>query len=473
MNQISQRSRRDFLNWGVNGLGATALAAMLQADGQAGDSALPKLAAKAKRAIHICLIGGMSHVDSFDYKPELTKMHGKSLQTDEKPDIFFGKVGQLRKEDFEFKARGESGLMISDMFPHIARHADDLTILRSMESQSANHTPGLFVANSGFEFNGYPSMGSWLSYGLGAETESLPAYVVLNDERGAPNTGASTWSSAFLPSDNQGVVLKGGDQPVRDLFPALKLDGAADAATRQFVNAINQQHMQRTGEDAILAGRIKSYELAAKMQMSIPVVADISGETQAVQESYGINQQQTADMGRRCLLGRRLLERGVRFVQLFSGGPIAGSPRASWDAHENVKDNHTLEAGRIDQPVAALLQDLKQRGMLKDTLVLFTTEFGRTPFAQSDADQVGPGRDHNRYGFSCWMAGAGLKPGFAVGETDEIGWKAVERPIPWHDFHATVLHLFGIDHEKLTFYHNGIQRRLTNVHGDVVSEILA
>jgi len=472
MTQLPATSRREFLDWGVTGLGATALAAMLQQDGR-GDSALPKLAAKAKRAIHVCLIGGLSHVDSFDHKPELTKMHGKSLQTDEKPDIFFGKIGQLRKEDFEFRARGESGLMISDMFPHIAKHADDLTILRSMESQSANHTPGLFVANSGFEFNGYPSMGSWLSYGLGSETESLPAYVVLNDERGAPNTGASTWSSAFLPSDTQGVVLKGGEQPVRDLFPALKLDPATDAATRRFVNAINQQHLQRTGDDAMLAGRIKSYELAAKMQMSIPVVADISEETEVTQQQYGIHQKQTSDMGRRCLLGRRLLERGVRFVQLFSGGPIAGSPRASWDAHENVKDNHTLEAGRIDQPVAALLQDLKQRGMLKDTLVLFTTEFGRTPFAQSDADKVGPGRDHNRYAFSCWMAGAGLKPGFAFGETDDIGWKAVERPIPWHDFHATVLHLFGIDHEKLTFYHNGIQRRLTNVHGDVVSEILA
>ena len=209
------------------------------------------------------------------------------------------------------------------------------------------------------------------------------------------------------------------------------------------------------------------------MQASIPQVADISEETGQTQEEYGIHQTQTADMGRRCLLGRRLLEQGVRFVQLFSGGPIAGSPRASWDAHENVRENHTLEAGRIDQPVAALLRDLKQRGMLKDTLVIFTTEFGRTPFAQSAADKVGPGRDHNRYAFSCWMAGAGLKPGTAIGSTDEVGWKAVERPIPWHDFHATILHLFGNDHERLTYYHNGIQRRLTNVHGDIISEALA
>ena len=468
----NQFPRRDVLNWGVHGLGATALASLLQKDAAA-DEAGPHFSAKAKRAIHICLIGGLSHVDSFDYKPELTKMHGKSLAMDSKPDIFFGQVGLLRKNDWEFKSRGESGLLISDMFPGIAQQADDLTVFRSMVSQSANHTPGLFVANSGFEFNGYPSMGSWISYGLGAETDSLPAYVVLNDERGAPNTGASTWSSAFLPSSTQGVVLKGGDQPVRDLFPASAISDEADAATRRFLDAINRHHASARGEDAILTARLRSYELAAKMQSSIPDVADISGETSQTQEEYGIHQKQTADMGRRCLLGRRLLEQGVRFVQLFSGGPIAGSPRASWDAHENVKENHTLEAGRIDQPVAALLRDLKQRGMLKDTLVIFTTEFGRTPFAQSAADKVGPGRDHNRYAFSCWMAGAGLKPGTAIGSTDEVGWKAVERPIPWHDFHATILHLFGIDHERLTYYHNGIQRRLTNVHGDIISEALA
>ena len=468
-------SRRDLFHWGINGLGATALASMLTGDVSAAESALtvPQFAARAKRAIHICLIGGMSHVDSFDYKPELERFHGKSLQTDEQPDIFFGKVGLLRKQDWNFAPRGDSGLMISDMFPHIAEQADDLTILRSMESQSANHTPALFMANSGFEANGFPSMGSWVSYGLGSETESLPAYVVLNDERGAPNTGASTWSSAFLPASSQGVVLRSGHQPVRDLFPAAEIPADVDKATREFVNAINRQHMQRTSEDVALSARLNSYELAAKMQMSVPEVADVSGETAETAAAYGVHDQQTADMGRRCLLGRRLLERGVRFVQLFSGGPIAGSPRASWDAHESVKDNHTIEAGRIDKPVAALLQDLKQRGMLQDTLVLFTTEFGRTPFAQSAADKVGPGRDHNRYGFSCWMAGAGLKKGVAFGRTDEIGWKTVERPIPWHDFHATVLHLMGINHERLTYYHNGIQRRLTNVHGDVVTEILA
>lgn len=473
MNNQQTCDRRDFFQWGINGLGATALTSLLAQESDAASCIAGSGVPKAKRAIHICLVGGLSHVDSFDYKPALKKLHGKSLQTDEQPDIFFGQVGLLRGEDWQFKPRGDSGLMVSDMFPHIAELADDLTILRSMESKSANHTPALFVANSGFEFNGYPSMGSWISYGMGLENESLPAYVVLNDERGAPNTGASTWSSAFLPSNHQGVVLQGGEQPVRDLFPAGTPTPQADSATRDFIQAINQRHVDRRGASEALTARLKSYELAAKMQSSIPEVSSLAEESEATQNMYGIHDEQTADMGRRCLLGRRLLEEGVRFVQLFSGGPVAGSPRASWDAHENVKANHTIEAGRIDQPVAALLKDLKQRGMLEDTLVLFTTEFGRTPFAQSAADQVGPGRDHNRYGFSCWMAGAGLKPGIAVGSTDEIGWKAVERPIPWHDFHATVLHLFGIDHEQLTFYHNGIQRRLTNVHGDVVQEVLA
>ncbi len=478
MNPRFPLNRRDLFHWGVNGLGATAFAALLARDAVAAPelgsaAAQPAPLPKAKRAIHICLVGGLSHVDSFDHKPALERLHGKSLQTDEKPDIFFGQIGLLRQADWAFKPRGESGLMISDLFPRIAELADELTILRSMESKSANHTPALFLANSGFEFNGFPSMGSWISYGMGLENETLPAYVVLNDERGAPNTGASTWSSSFLPANHQGVVLGGGEQPVRDLFPARKLTAEAEFATREFVQAINAQHAQRIAADEALWARLKSYELAAKMQTSIPTVSSFADESAATLSDYGVDDPRTADMGRRCLLGRRLLEQGVRFVQLFSGGPIAGSPRASWDAHESVQENHTLEATRIDQPVAALLRDLKQRGMLQDTLVLFTTEFGRTPFAQSAADAVGPGRDHNRYGFSCWLAGAGLKPGMAFGNTDEIGWKAVERPIPWHDFHATILHLFGIDHERLTHYHNGIERRLTNVHGSVVSEILA
>jgi len=472
-----QPTRRDFFQWGTNGLAATALATLLHEEARSAKPPASRPAgsppARARRAIQICLIGGLRHLDSFDHKPELTRLHGTSLKTEEEVDLFFGKMGLLRKEDWAFRPRGESGLLISDLFPEIAGHADKLTILRSMESNSANHTPALFLANSGFEFSGFPSMGSWVSYGLGVANESLPAYVVLNDERGGPNTGASTWSSGFLPSSHQGVVLRGGEQPVRDLFPALPLGMATDRDTQAFIREINALQTPAGPADEAIAARLESYELAARMQASIPRVANLADETAATLDAYGVNDPATADMGRRCLLGRRLLEEGVRFVQLFSGGPIAGRPRASWDAHESVLENHSIEAARIDRPVAALLADLAQRGMLDDTLVLFTTEFGRTPFAQSDADTVGPGRDHNRYGFSCWMAGGGCKPGIAVGSTDEIGWKAVERPIPWHDFHATVLHLLGINHEELTFYHNGIERRLTNVHGNIVTEALA
>jgi uncharacterized protein (DUF1501 family) len=268
-------------------------------------------------------------------------------------------------------------------------------------------------------------------------------------------------------------VFRGGDAPVRDLFPETPITPAAERDSRDFLAKLNAAHLERSGHEADLAARIKSYELAAKMQLAVPAVADLSKETAKTKAMYGIDDPVTGDCGKRCLLARRLLEKGVRFVQIYSGGPIAGSPRTSWDAHENVKENHGAEAARIDKPVAALVADLKQRGMLDDTLVIFTTEFGRTPFTQSAGNVVGTGRDHNKYGFSCWLAGAGLKPGTAFGETDEIGWKAAEHPVPWHDFHATVLHLLGIDHEKLTYYHNGIKRRLTNVHGEVVKGVLA
>jgi hypothetical protein len=465
--------RREFCQWNLQGLGSIALLDLLRRDGLLGQEAQLHHPARVKRAIQICLVGGMSHIDSFDYKPELNKRQGKSLEAAVKPDIFFGKVGLLRGSDWEFRQRGESGLWISEMFPEIARRADLLTVIRSMVSDSANHTPALFVSNSGFQANGFPSLGSWLSFGLGSETESLPTYVVLPDARGGPNGGASNWSSGFLPGEHQAVVLRGGDQPVRDLFPATPITELAEQDSRRLLTHLNKRHLARTGQDQQLLARIRSYELAGRMQLSVPEVSDYSAEPEQVREKYGLGDPVTEDMGRRCLLGRRLLERGVRFVQVFSGGPIAGSPRASWDAHESVKDNHTIEASRIDKPVAALLDDLNDRGMLEDTLVLFTTEFGRTPFAQSDADKVGPGRDHNRYGFSCWMAGGGLRPGFAFGETDEVGWKAVVDPVSWNDFHATILHLFGVDHHKLTFYHNGIQRRLTNVAGQVVKGILS
>lgn len=467
----SQLNRRSFLNWGVHGLGATALASMLGAEEDGGQ--LPHFAPKAKRAINICLVGGLSQVDSFDYKPALERFHGK-VPPGKRPDVFFGQVGRVRKNDWNFQRRGRSGLWISDLFPHLAGVADELTVIRSMHSETGNHTPALFLSNSGFQVNGFPALGSWLSYGLGNLSNSLPAFVVMPDARGAPSGGASSWSNGFLPGEHQGVPFSSGKQPVRDLFAPKEVSSDGLAAERELLAYIQNRQLERLGgRDSILEARVKSYELAARMQVSIPGVSDISGESKRLTDEYGLEGKETRDFARNCILARRLLERGVRFVQLFAGGPLGGKPRTSWDGHEDMVGNHTREAKRIDQPVAALLKDLRRRGMLEDTLVTFTSEFGRTPFTQSAADKLGKGRDHNNAGFTVWMAGAGLKPGVAYGESDEIGYSAAVDPVSWHDFHATVLHLLGLDHERLTFYHNGIQRRLTNVHGRVIREILS
>jgi hypothetical protein len=432
----------------------------------------PHLPVKAKRVVHICLCGGLSHLDSFDYKPELARFHGKSLQSEERPATFFNQIGLIRKNDWEFRQRGDSGLWISDLFPHLAEVADELTVIRSMVADSANHTPATFEENTGFRLNGFPVMGSWVSYGLGCETDELPSYVVLPDARGLPAGGAINWSNGFLPAQHQGVIFQSQGPAIQDLFPARTLPEGLDAASRSLLARMNRQHLERTGVEDALVARIKSHELAAKMQLAVPRVISFEQETAATRAMYGLDQEQTADFGSRCLLTRRLLEQGVRFIQLFSGGSF-GSPRINWDGHEDVVENHTREAVRLDQPVAALLKDLRQRGMLEDTLVLCTTEFGRTPFTQTALDQLGKGRDHNMYGFSIWMAGAGLKKGISYGSTDDIGWKAVENPVHWYDYHATILHLLGIDHERLTYYHNGIQRRLTNVHGEVLQEVLS
>ncbi len=477
--------RREFMSWATHGLGSAALAGLLMREnvlraaplaGEAADPP-PHLPPKARRAIHICLCGAMSQVDTFDYKPELVRMHGKSLVSDEKPDVFFGQVGLLRKPDWEFRQRGQSGLWVSDLLPNIARVADELTVIHSMFAETSNHTPAMFQENTGFRLNGFPVLGSWLSYGLGSETDNLPAFVVIPDVRELPAGGSINWTNGFLPARHQGVVIRAGDKPIDDLFPSRPIDPAAERAARDLLATMNAEHLaQRIGEkgagaDPLLA-RTRAYEMAARMQLAVPEVADLSGETAETHSLYGLERKETADFGRACLLSRRLLQRGVRFVQLFSGGTF-GSPRRNWDGHEDMLQNHGQEALRIDQPVAALLTDLRRRGMLDDTLVLFTTEFGRTPFSQSAADAVGKGRDHNQYGFTVWMAGAGLRPGTAYGATDEVGYRAVENRVAWHDFHATVLHLLGIDHERLTYYHNGIRRRLTNVHGQIVQGVLA
>jgi hypothetical protein len=472
-------NRREFFSWTASGLGGAALAGLLARDlqataaplpGEANDR-LPHLAPQAKRAIHICLCGALSHVDSFDYKPALASHHGQPMPAEEKPDVFFGQIGLLRKNDWEFAQRGQSGLWISNLFPAIAEMADELTVINSMVAETSNHTPATFQENSGFRLNGFPALGSWLSYGLGSETDELPSFVVIPDARGLPAAGTINWTNGFLPARHQGVVFRGRGTAIDDLTPAQAIEASREHATRELLAAMNRRHAaERSGEDA-LAARVRSYELAAKMQLSVPAVTNLDGETPATHALYGIDQPQSADFGRGCLLARRLIERGVRFVQLFSGGSF-GNPRINWDGHENMVANHGQEAPRIDRPVAGLLRDLKQRGLLDDTLVLFTTEFGRTPFTQSASDVVGLGRDHNQYGFTVWMAGAGLRPGMNYGRTDDFGYKAIENPVTWPDFHATVLHLLGIDHERLTYYHNGIRRRLTNVHGQVLHGLI-
>jgi hypothetical protein len=484
--------RRGFLNWAGRGIGAVALAALLQRDGARGafapgtgaiaaaEAAIapgsgalpPHWAPKAKRAIHIVLVGGLSQVDSFDYKPALAKYHGKSLAAGEKPDVFFGQVGLIRQSDWEFKQRGHSGLWVSELFPHIASAADELTLIRSMVAETSNHTPATFQQNTGFRLSGFPVLGSWLSYGLGSVNENLPAFVVIPDSRQLPPGGSINWTNGFLPAQHQGVTFRANGVAVDNLFPSRPILAEVEQDSRALLASMNRRHQEARGDEDALSARVRSYELAARMQMAVPEVTDLSGETPTTQEMYGLGTPETNDFGRGCLLARRLLERGVRFVQLFSGGAL-GSPRINWDGHEDMKANHSQEARRIDRPVGALLHDLRRRGMLDDTLVLFTTEFGRTPFTQSAANTVGAGRDHNQYGFTNWMAGAGLKSGFSYGQTDEVGWKSAEDLVSYHDFHATVLHLLGIDHKRLTFYHSGIRRRITDVSGEVIRGVLA
>ncbi len=473
-------TRRDVLHWTVGGLTGAALATLWApprsawAEPVAGeaDDPPPHHPPRARQAIHICLCGAMSHLDTFDYKPALEKLHGKSLTTDERPDVFFGQVGLLRQSDWKFRQYGQSGRWVSDLFPNLGQQVDELTIVHSMVAETSNHTPGTFQENTGFRLNGFPVLGSWLSFGLGAETDELPAFVVLPDARGFPAGGSINWTNGFLPARHQGVALRTRGQVLDDLAPARPIEPRTERADRQLLERLNRRHLDLHPGDDALAARLRSYELAAKMQLAVPSVARLEDETAETHALYGLDRPETVDFGRGCLLARRLLEQGVRFVQLFSGGSF-GNPRINWDGHEDMQKNHGGEAIRIDKPVAGLLADLRRRGMLDDTLVLFTTEFGRTPFTQSADGVLGLGRDHNQYGFTVWMAGAGLKRGLSYGATDDVGYKAVESPVDWHDFHATVLHLLGIDHERLTFYHNGIRRRLTNVHGRVMRQWLA
>lgn len=430
--------------------------------------------AVARHVIHIFLGGGLSHVDSFDYKPELLRYHDHEMPAEfGTAEPFMGKAGKLHRPHYEFRQRGQSGLWMSDLFPKLCEVADDLTVIRSMVAETANHIPGIFQANTGFRSMGFPAMGAWLSYGLGSSNQNLPGFVVLPDARGIPNAagGSFNWSGGFLPANHQGVPFNTrGGPPVMDLQPAGNLDAETQRDRLDLLRKLNERHRDTRANSDILTARIQSYELAAGMQREIPAAMNLNEEPEHIQKLYGLDRPECRDTARNCLAARRLIERGVRTVQLWTGDGV------SWDAHENITGDgyksHTGEARRIDQPIAALIRDLRERGMLSSTIVMITTEFGRTPYAQAQSGKLSRGRDHHPEGFTNVVAGGGFRPGFAWGLTDDIGYHSVEHPVTTYDLHATVLHLLGIDHERLTFYHNGIQRRLTNVHGHVVKEII-
>jgi hypothetical protein len=472
------QTRRDVFANLAYGLGGVALAWMLNRnDVNAAErstdapfaSKSPHRVPKAIRVIQVFCPGGVSHLDTFDYKPDLIKNDGKAMTGKGSVDTFFGQPGNLMKSPFRFTQQGESGRWVSSLFPKLATCVDDLTFIHSMVAKSSNHTPAAFQMNSGFTMNGFPCLGAWLSYGLGSMNQDLPTFVVLPDARGLPAGGSINWTSGFLPAVHQGVAFRSNGDPITDLSTPSNVSPEARQAGLSLLTKMNQDFLESNPGDSTLAARVRAYELAARMQVSIPGVTRFDDETKATQRLYGLDAPVTEAFGRNCLLARRLIERGVRFVQLIHGGAF-GSPRINWDGHEDIVDNHTKQAAILDKPLAGLLQDLKARGLLDDTLVLCTTEFGRTPITQGIGAK---GRDHHQHAFTVWMAGAGLKPGLAYGASDEVGYFAAENPVSIYDFHATVLHLLGLDHKRLTYYHNGIQRRLTDVHGEVVHGVLA
>ena len=427
---------------------------------------------KAKAIIEIFCPGGMSQVDTWDYKPELERRNGKPFDSDGKLTFFASKPGNCQGSFWKFRQHGQSGLWMSDLFPRLSEHVDDIAFLHSMQSKSALHGPAMFMMNSGFTRPGFPSMGSWVTYGLASMNEDLPAFVVLPDTRGLPPGGVSNWGAGFLPAEFQGTTLEVAPDkpPIHDLFPSEKFQDppATEIASRRFLDFLNQEHRSQRGEEDLNA-RIATYELAAKLQLSAPEAMDISQESKATQERYGLSHPEEGSFGRQCLLARRLVERGVRFVQIFCGAEntTAKKIRPNWDSHEDLPRDHGYWGAVLDGGVSALLADLKERGLLNSTLVICTTEFGRQPAAQG-----GKGRDHNAGAFTAWMAGGGIRGGTCYGATDELGYQAAEHPLYCYDLHATALHLLGVDHEKLTYYNNGIQRRLTDVHGHVIREIL-
>ncbi|HVC94139.1 MAG TPA: DUF1501 domain-containing protein [Pirellulales bacterium] len=473
------RTRREFLWQAGGGFVGTALTWLLANEGfvaeaRASDRPLtsplvpkpPHFAPKAKSCIFLFMYGGPSQVDLFDPKPELTRHHGQPIPNLDNDPLFKSRnPGTLLGSSRKFAKHGQSGVEVSDLFPHLARSIDDIAIIRSCHADSFAHGSGLLQMNTGFVRQGYPSLGSWVTYGLGTVNQDLPAYVVLLDHRGGPIGGAPNWSAGFMPAAFQGTQFRTTGDPLIDLKPPGHVTRAQQRGQLDLLRRLGELEPGTLPRQSELQARLDTYELAFRMQSEAPEAVDLSQESAETRAQYGVDRPETERFGTRCLMARRLVERGVRFVQVYSGG---GHSDENWDAHGDVNKNHELHCKETDQPMAALLSDLKQRGLLDETLVVWGGEFGRTPTGQG-----GKGRDHSPRGFSMWMAGGGIKGGQAHGATDEFGFTAVENKVHVHDIHATILHLMGLDHEHLTYFHNSREMRLTDVEGQVVRELIA
>ncbi len=461
-------SRRQLLDRVGGGIAGMAAAQMLHTETASAASLMspraPHFPAKAKNVISIFCYGGVSHIDTFDPKPYLVKHAGETIPG-KNITPSQGTPGGLMPSLWETQKYGQCGMDVSTLFPHVAKHVDKLALIRSMYSKSNDHAPALYQMNTGSIQAGYPSVGSWATYGLGTVNQNLPAFVVFSDPRGGPIGGAPNWGNGFMPAAYQGTQFRSTGDPIVDLKPPKGMDDARQRRWLAFLQKINEEHLAKNPQDNELSARIASYELAYQMQTEASEAVDLNKESPAMQSLYGIDNQTSEYVGRQCLMARRLVERGVRYVQIFSGG---GNFQESWDAHWDMRANHGLHCAETDKPIAGLLTDLAARGLLDSTLVIWHGEFGRLPISQRL-----DGRDHNPYGFSIWMAGGGIKGGTIVGATDDFGLAAVENKKSVNDVHATVLHCLGFDHTRLTYPYNGRQMRLTDVEGEVIKEVLA
>ena len=469
-------SRRDFLFESCGGISGLGLAWLLNADnllastcstGQNGamPAKKPHIPARAKSVISLFMSGGVSHVDTFDPKPALNRFAGQPLTGKGDVIVRQGHPGPLMPSPFQFKKYGECGMDVSEIFPHIGSHSDELALLRSTFSKSNDHVQAHYALASGMIRMGFPSIGSWVTYGLGSETQDLPAFVVIFDSRGGPFGGPANWTAGFMPAMYQGTVFRPAGTPIVDLQPPKNVTPEEQRSRLDLLEKLNRMDLEKNPGNSELAARIESYELAYRMQGCAPEVVDLNSESAATKKLYGLDNGVTEPFGRQCLMARRLVERGVRFIQLYHGG-LGNQNTDTWDAHENVQSNHTKHAAEVDLPISGLLTDLRARGLLDSTLIVWQGEFGRMPISQR-----GVGRDHNPGAMSIWMAGAKIKGGQIIGSTDEFGYKAEEQPISVHDLHATILHLLGLDHTRLTYRFNGRDMRLTDVYGEVIPQI--